>query len=135
MRYKIALMLLISLAFIPAASWANPLVGLWQLDHERTIAEVNKIKDLPQSLRSFFLTYKDTFVYKFTEDKKYTIRNGKSVEQSYKILNTTENSISIKFLGGQMKNYELTYFFDKDAMYVLTSKYKVKQYYKKIADK
>lgn len=132
MRTFLSLLILPLLALYSVTSFANPLLGSWQLDHDRTVSELNKIKDLPPSLRSFLESYQDDSIYKFTKNKKYSIRNGKSVEQSYEIVSSGDNSVSIKYLSGQMKDYVTTYYFEKDAMYVLTSKYKVKRYYKRI---
>lgn len=134
MRFIAILFSLAVLAMYSTTNWASPLVGNWRYDHDRTVNEVSKIKELPQSLRSFYELYQDNAIYKFTNDKKYSIKNGKSVEQAYEVTGSGKNSVSIKFTGGQMKDYVITYYFENDAMYVLTSKYKLKQYYKRVSE-
>lgn len=135
MRYILLQFILVFLGLYSVTGLASPLIGSWQLDHDRTVSELNKINNLPQGLRSFLESYQDDSVYKFTKDKKYSIKNGNSVEQAYEIISSSGNSVTIKLVGGQMKNYQITYYFEKNAMYVLTSKYKVKRYYKRIAEK
>lgn len=129
----IVLFLLLFIAVnISGNASANPLVGTWQLDHERTIAEASKMKDISPSLLNFLKIFKDNSTFKYTENKKITLRNNKAIEQQYQVTGSTSNSITIKILGGQAISYEQTYYFEDDAMYALTSKYKVKQYYRRV---
>jgi len=125
------ILLLIAGSF-PGHASTNPLLGTWQLDHERTIAEVKKIKGISEGLLNFFTTFRDNSIFKYTENKKITIRNDRSIEQEYQVTAATSNSTTIKIIGGQGMGYEQTYYFDNDAMYVLTSKFKVKQYYRRV---
>lgn len=68
----------------------------------------------------------------FTENILYNDFKGSGSEQSYEIVNTTDDSVTVKRWNKSFKKYYFnTYYIDEDSIYAITTKYKVREYFKR----
>ena len=113
---------------------ANPLLGEWKSDEERTLREVESVKDMPQKTKQFF---KDNFFgrleLRITENIIYSKFEGEESEGPYEILKQTENSVTLKAWNENLNEYEeQTFYIEGEAIYTIISKYSFKEYFRKI---
>lgn len=131
--FIVKLLLIIIFLFIPHASYANPLVGEWVSDRDRTMAEVRKVENVPKKANDYFESAFGKLHVKFTENKIYTEYDGVKDEFPYEVVRIKDDSITIKGWSNLIKKYhEITYHIEGDSIYSITSKYKFREYFKRV---
>jgi hypothetical protein len=112
----------------------NPLIGTWQSDEKRTLAEVNKVKDMPEKVRNMFENnFFGKLKFRITKDKIFSDFDGNKSEESYEIVSESEKSVTIKTWNDFFNEYqESTYFIEGDSIYAVVSKYEFREYFKRI---
>ena len=124
----------ITLILMTSVANGNPLIGTWQSDEDRTLQEVRSIPNLPKKARDLF---ENNFFGKlkltFTDKKMLSESDGLKSEEPYEVVKKTDDSITIKTWSELLNRYdEITYYIEGQSIYVFTSKYNFKEYFKRI---
>ncbi len=119
---------------VSSMTHANFLLGKWRSDEERTLQEVQKIPALPEKFRELFENnFFGKLVFEFTKNKIYSEFDGETSEGSYKVVRSTDESITVRARSSLLQeDEETTYYLDGEAIYTIVSKYDFREYFKRI---
>ena len=113
---------------------ANPLLGKWQSDEERTLQEVKKVVDMPKVARDLLENnFFGKLIFEFTETKIYSEFDENKSEDIYEVVRIKDDSVIIKVWSELLQEDEkITYHIEGETIYVITTKYNIREYFKRI---
>lgn len=113
----------------------NPLIGTWQSDADATLADMHKHPEVTEKSRKFFENdFFGHFRMTYTSDKHMTDDDkGFHTEVPYKVVEITKDHVDVAHFDELQQKYVTDrIYLDGDKIYVFTSKYNFKEYFRRL---